>query len=190
MSQVTGLTSSLNTLQTNLASLTTTVNGLSSSGAGSTSFVFVDAETPAGTENGSNTAFTLAGTPSPAASLAVYRNGVMQTGGVDYTLSGSNITFLAVAPKAGDVLQAFYRKAGSGSVPVFADDEIPGGTINGTNAVFTLAAAPSPALSLELYKNGLLLQQSGDYTLSGSTITFTANAIPQSGDLLVAFYRH
>jgi hypothetical protein len=79
----------------------------------------------------------------------------------------------------------------AGTVPNFADAETPGGTINGTNAAFTLANAPSPALSLELYRNGLLQSvANGDYTLAGNTITFAAGAIPQTGDSLTASYRH
>ncbi|MBV9268351.1 MAG: hypothetical protein JO061_19450 [Acidobacteriaceae bacterium] len=204
MSQVTGLTSSLNTLtssvntntsnigtlQTNVSNLTNTVSGLSSTSS-TLSFVFVDAETPSGTPNGTNTAFTLSAAPTPASSLELYRNGLVQTNGVDYTLSGSSVTFLSVAvPKTGDILQAYYRKSGSTPMPAFSDDEIPGGAINGTNTTFTLAAAPSPASSLKLYKNGMLLLQSGDYTLNGAQITFAASAVPQTGDALCAYYRH
>jgi hypothetical protein len=61
--------------------------------------------------------------------------------------------------------------------------------INGSNAVFTLATAPSPAGSLELYLNGLLMRQGADYQISANTITFFLASIPQTGDLLVASYR-
>lgn len=71
---------------------------------------FADSETPGGTINGSNTAFTLAHLPSPAASLKLYLNGQRLTAGAgaDYTLAGSNIT-MAAAPSSGDVLIADYR---------------------------------------------------------------------------------
>jgi hypothetical protein len=81
--------------------------------------------------------------------------------------------------------------AGSGGN--FSDAEVPGGTVNGVNATFVLAAAPSPAGSLMLIRNGLLQTAGIDYTLSGNTITFLAGAIPQSTptpDGLVAWYRH
>ena len=74
-------------------------------------------------------------------------------------------------------------------VPGFVDGETPTGTLNGTNATFALANAPSPASSLTLFRNGLLLTAGVDFNLSGSTITFLGGAIPQSGDLLEAFYR-
>lgn len=63
-------------------------------------------ETPSGTINGSNTAFTVGNTPT-----AVYLNGAFQTpGGVDYTLSGLTITFVT-APDTGSVLRSQYASA-------------------------------------------------------------------------------
>jgi len=47
------------------------------------------------------------------------------------------------------------------------------GTINGTNKVFTLSFSPNPSSSILLIYNGQLQQQGVDYTLSGTTITFT-----------------
>jgi hypothetical protein len=73
--------------------------------------------------------------------------------------------------------------------PSFADAEIPAGAIDGLNLVFTLAFAPSPAASLQLFQNGLLTQAGGvDYTLAGLTATF--GIAPVGGDTLVAYYRH
>lgn len=73
---------------------------------------FVDPATPAGTINGVNATFTLSQSPSPTTSLAVYRNGLRLAAGVDYTLSGSVITFLAGAiPQTNDTLLCSYRIA-------------------------------------------------------------------------------
>lgn len=162
-----------------------------SSGSVSISAGFVDGETPSGTLNGSNLAFTLSQSPSPALSLSLYRNGIELRQGVDYSLSTNTVTFIpAAAPQPGDLLAAFYRVAG-GPVPVaFADAEVPSGTMDGSNATFSIAAAPSPAASLQLFKNGTLLTLTKDYTLSGTTVTFFGTAIPQSGDKVQAFYRH
>jgi hypothetical protein len=77
---------------------------------------------------------------------------------------------------------------GSGSAS-FVDGETPGGTLNGSNAVFSLVNAPNPGSSLALYRNGLLLRQGGDYLLSGDAITFQTGAVPQTGDILTAAYR-
>jgi hypothetical protein len=81
------------------------------------------------------------------------------------------------------------RAAGGSAGPTFVDDETPAGTVNGTNAVFTLVNAPSPSASLVLFRNGIRQRVGVDYTISGSTITFLAVAVPQSGDILVADYR-
>jgi hypothetical protein len=72
---------------------------------------------------------------------------------------------------------------------IFIDDEIPSGVINGSNAIFTITTVPSPATSLHVFRNGLLMKLGYDYTLSGTTITFVTGAIPQSGDTLIATYR-
>jgi hypothetical protein len=71
---------------------------------------FADDETPSGTINGSNVTFTLAHSPSPVGSLALFKNGQkLEPGGADYTLSGATITMVA-APKTGDILTtATYR---------------------------------------------------------------------------------
>lgn len=78
--------------------------------AGLSSTNFVDKEVPSGSINGSNTAFTLANTPT-AGTEHTYLNGVLQAsgGGNDYTISGSSITYLT-APETGDVLVVSYRK--------------------------------------------------------------------------------
>lgn len=69
---------------------------------------FADKETPSGTVNSSNTAFTLANTPSPGASLMFFVNGILQAVTVDYTLSTATIT-CTTAPETGAVLLASYR---------------------------------------------------------------------------------
>jgi hypothetical protein len=79
---------------------------------------------------------------------------------------------------------------GGGVLPQFSDGETPTGTINGSNLVFTLAFAPSPASSVQVYLNGLRMDQGLDYTVSGSTITFASASDPQTGDVLLASYRY
>jgi len=65
--------------------------------------------------------------------------------------------------------------------------ETPTGTVDGINATFALAAAPTPAASLLLFLNGILQRPGGhDFTLASGTITFTA--APESGSALLAHY--
>jgi len=97
-------------------------------GTGSGGPGFVDGETPAGPVDGTNTVFSLNNIPSPPASLALYRNGMRQKEGLDYTLSGNVITFnSASTPQPGDVLVCSYRLADA-SNPAGAA----GGALSGT----------------------------------------------------------
>lgn len=80
--------------------------------------------------------------------------------------------------------------SGGGVLPSFSDSEVPGGSVNGANTVFTLAYSPSPVASLQLYLNGLHLESGADYQLAGNTITFLTVSTPQTGDLLLASYRY
>ena len=75
---------------------------------------FVDGDTPAGVVDGANTAFALSAVPNPASSVTVYRNGILQQPGQDFTLSGNQIQFVtAGTPQPGDTLVASYRLSGS-----------------------------------------------------------------------------
>jgi hypothetical protein len=88
----------------------TFINPFSGLGVGLSSSNFVFDETPSGTVNGSNTAFTLANTPT-AGSVRLHVNGyrLLVGAGNDYTISGSAITMLT-APLTGEVLKADYMK--------------------------------------------------------------------------------
>lgn len=68
--------------------------------------------------------------------------------------------------------------------------ETPTGVIDGVNTVFELTDAPVTD-SLFLTLNGLIQfdSVSGDFVLSGDTITFNPGSIPQTGDVLVAYYK-
>ena len=71
---------------------------------------FHDAELPAGAIDGVNPTFALSVAPFPPTTLQLTRNGLLQAAGVDYSLSGTAITFLTASiPGAGDSLSASYR---------------------------------------------------------------------------------
>jgi hypothetical protein len=94
-----------------LAKLT---SGVLSTGTAGTDYLapssVVTRETPSGTVNGSNTAFTLANTPI-AGTEQVFLNGLLQEPGAgnDYTISTNTITYLT-APIAGDKIRVTYLK--------------------------------------------------------------------------------
>jgi len=79
--------------------------------AGFTTGRLVTRETPSGTINGTNVAFSLATAPNPAGCEQLFLNGVLLNSGAgnDYTIVGTGIT-LATAPISGDVLLATYWK--------------------------------------------------------------------------------
>lgn len=175
--------------------------------------LFVDDETPSGTQDGINKSFNLNFVPMPPNSLRLYKNGALLAFGIDYILTGSSLS-LAGAPVSADIVLAYYRRSAtapavasaasvssaSGAItppasnPVLnvssliIDNETPSGTINGSNTGFTLANSPNPATSLQLYANGVEQVLTTDYTLSGASITFTT--APATGDLLRAYYRY
>lgn len=192
LNQITGLSAALSGINSAINALTAQLNTLSTQGFGAvTNSVFIDAEAPVGSINGVNTSFDLSQTPYPLSSLSVYRNGLFQSVGTDYTLSGSTITFLpGSTPRGTDTLGAYYRVAGTTVTASFIDAETPTGNVDGSNVNFTLVFAPAPALSLKLYKNGVLLLQNTDYTVTGRNLVMNATVTPRPGDSLVAAYRH
>jgi hypothetical protein len=158
-------------------------------GSGSAPSAFIDGDAPAGLIDGANTTFTLYAMPAPAASVAVFRNGLLQQPSVDYSLNGQTLAFVAAAvPQPGDVVRAWYRTAEVPDV-TFVDLEIPLGAIDGSNGVFNLSSVPAPATSLRVFRNGVLMNPTIDYSMNGATLTFVAGATPQPGDSLQASYR-
>lgn len=152
---------------------------------------YVDAENPSGAVDGANSTFTLSASPTPSISLQMYRNGILQKQGPDYSVSGNVISVAGPSiPGAGDVLQTWYRvTVASGSIS-FSDSETPSGAVNGSNAAFVLVGIPNPIASLQLFRNGILQRTGVDYSNTGSSITFLSNSIPQTGDIVQAYYRY
>jgi len=99
---------------------------------------FVDAETPGGVINGTNTTFTLANLPS-GSSLMLFRNGIYMQAGFDYTLTGSSIQFVsAEPPQLLDTLVASYRVGSLGSSVIGGGS---GGSVVTTSAQVLCSAA-------------------------------------------------
>lgn len=97
----------------------------------------------------------------------------------------------AVTP-SGDVSLASngaFTVSGVVKIAKVVTRETPSGTINGSNAVFTLAATPVSGTET-VFVNGIS-QDAGsgnDYTISGDTITFESGCVPQSGDKVRVSY--
>ena len=72
-----------------------------------------------------------------------------------------------------------------GIVPKF---ETPTGTVNGSNDTFTLSSTPVAAASVIMILDGLTMSNGDDYTVSGTTVTFTIP--PANGSEIKAIYNN
>jgi hypothetical protein len=52
--------------------------------------------------------------------------------------------------------------------------EVPTGTVNGSNTAFTLSTAPREPDVVQVYLNGIRQRKTTDYSISGTTITFVS----------------
>jgi hypothetical protein len=140
---------------------------------------FIDGETPTGIVDGSNTSFTLSAVPNPAASLAVYRNGILMKATFDYTLTGNSVAFItAAAPQPGDTLLASYRNGASSgsSSPTYSSPEVLcSGTGSSTNSA-TLLALASCAIPAGLLAQGDRVEIRFDYAHTGASGGFSVEA--------------
>lgn len=83
------------------------------------------------------------------------------------------------------VIQGIYAEDIMGSNS-FTGGEVPSGTVDGSNATFTLTSTPVSG-TLQLYRDGQLMKGGGaDYTLTTNSIVFTT--APVTGSVLLAFY--
>lgn len=69
---------------------------------------YISLETPTGSINGSNTVFSVANVVVVGTEM-VFLNGLLQYKTIDYTISGSTITFI-IAPFTGDHILITYFK--------------------------------------------------------------------------------
>ncbi len=131
---------------------------------------FVDGEAPTGAINGSNREFLVAQAPNPVSSLLLYRNGLLQRTAIDYTLSGSTITFLVAAtPQVGDILVASYRTTGtSGTIPQMLCAATGVGTGNTTGTSLGTCTIPGSTL-----RPGDRVEIAFDLAHAGATVGFS-----------------
>lgn len=87
----------------------TQMAGVAGEGGGGGDANYSGAETPAGTIDGVNRVFNVVHLPITG-SLQLFRNGLLQAEGLDFSLSDQTVTFTEVAtPQPDDVLIAYYR---------------------------------------------------------------------------------
>ena len=131
----------------------------------------------------------LAVRPSAGAGFSIGRTAIINTSGQIDAAAGNLGDCIHVDGSSGPCVTGTGGGSG-GILPLYADAETPGGTLNGINTTFTTLFAPSPANSLILFRNGLLQTHGFDFSQSGNVVTFLAGSIPQAGDELTASYRY
>lgn len=147
---------------------------------------FSDSEAPSGAVNGSNTVFTLAFTPSPAASLELYLNGLRLDANEDYSLSGNTITFFVGSiPQTGDQLVASYRYANpSNPLGSLTMPEVVCSSTGGSTASATMTQLGSCTIPAGLLGTGDRLEIDYHFVHVGSAVGFTGQV--QVGGTTVA----
>lgn len=148
-------------------------------------------EVPGGTINGTNTAFTTASSFATG-SLRVYKNGIRLKGsGNDFTEGSSGFT-MVVAPATGTILVVDYE-VGNSAFSVGTNstisDEVPTGSVNGTNTSFTSTRAYI-AGSLEVFINGVKQARGTHFTeTTPASGIFTMSDAPLTGDNIIINYQ-
>lgn len=103
-------------------------------------------------------------------------------------IAGQGVTITDSGP-GGYLTISADKQEQTSTVPLMSWMEIPSGSVDGSNTVFSLNNQPFPHKSLQLYDNGVLQQGGGeDYLLSGNS--FIMNDPPLSGSSLVATYQY
>jgi hypothetical protein len=159
----------------------------SSGPCGGSDLTFVDSQALTGIVDGSNTSFGLAAVPDPTTSLAVYRNGMLQMVGQDFTLTGSTVQFLsATTPQPGDTLLASYRTSGSdpGTPQPYTGPQVLCSGTGGSTSSLTLANIGNCAIPAGLLQPGDRVEIRFDVAHSGTAAGFSAE-VDWGGTVLV-----
>lgn len=122
-----------------------------------------------------------------AVTLAKIANAAANSKLVGSGASGSGSAYVEISLGAGLSMSGSTLNTVAG--PTFVTGEVPSGTIDGSNTVFSLANSPIVG-SVALMTNGLRQEEGVDYTIDGADITFEMGSIPQTGDTLLADYRY
>jgi len=151
----------------------------------------LDAERFSGT--GSATAFTLARQVVSPTDINVIVENVLQEPTIAYSVNGNTLTFTEAPGSGTNNIYVVYRGSGisnyafvpdgsityaklANNIKQFTVDTV---TANGTGTTVELTEAPASANSIIVSVDGVIQTAPTNYTLSGSTITFTG--VPDNG---------
>lgn len=146
--------------------------------------------------NGSTLSFALNYGVLSSTDITVMVENVMQQPDYAYSVSGSTLTFTGAPPLGTNNIYVIFNKVAqmTGTVPdgsisssklsnnirLLATDQY---TANGGAASFALSDTPADANSLIVTVNGVSQAAPANYTVSGSTLTFTST--PANGSKIV-----
>lgn len=155
----------------------------------------LDAERFSG--NASTTAFTLTRQVVSPTDIEVFVDNIQQEPTVAYSVSGYTLTFTGAPPSGTNNVYVIYRGSAisnyayvpdgsityaklANNIKQFTVDAV---TANGTGSTVELTEAPASANSIIVSVDGVIQTAPTNYTLSGSTITFTGT--PTNGSNVV-----
>ena len=135
------------------------------------------------TGNGSTTAFTLTESPTNTNSLMVFVDGILQKSSTNYGVSGTTLTFTSAPANSAEieVKHLGFRGVQRRSTDYVLDTF----TGNGSTTAFTLSNAVSVNNAFVFY-NGVCMQPTTDYGISGVTLTFTFTPL-NSSNIMVRY---
>ena len=134
------------------------------------------------TGNGSATQFTMSEAPTGGSEM-VFVDGILQKSSTNYSISGATLTFTAnVANNAEiEVKHLGFRGVQRRSTDYVLDTF----TGNGSSTAFTLSNAVAVNNAFVFY-NGVCMQPTTDYGISGVTLTFTFTPL-NSSNIMVRY---
>ena len=146
--------------------------------------------------DGSTLVFTLNNLISTSTDVQVHVENVRQQPDVAYSASGTTLTFTGAPPSGTGNIYVVYQKVASltsvvpdasisssklaNNIRLLATDQY---TANGVAASFALSDTPADANSLIVTVNGVTQSAPVNYTVSGSTLTFST--APSNGSAIV-----
>jgi len=136
------------------------------------------------TGDGSTVAFTLSETPPNANSIMVFVDGILQKSSTNYSISGTTLTFTS-APDASSEIEAKHLGL-RGVIRRGPDYQYDAFTGDGSTTAFTLSNSGVPTNSAFVFYNGICMKPTTDYSISGTTITFTFAPVGSS-DIMVRY---
>ena len=129
------------------------------------------------TGNGSTAAYTLSEEPANSNGIMVFVDGILQKASTNYSLSGTTLTFTANVANNAEIevkhlgIKSVQRRSTGYILNTF--------TGNGSDTSFTLSDATTANDAFVFY-NGIMMQPTTDYGISGVTLTFTFTPLNSS----------